>query len=98
MSTEGCVAQTAIAGKEEGYKVTGVPSACATVHPELERIALAYIERVVGVRLADMPDTFSNPVAHIRRAHRWHERAEGEKPWYRPDGVHSPRQNRASAG
>jgi len=51
MSTEGCVAQTAIAGREEGFKVTVVPSACATTDPELEGIALAYLERVVGVQL-----------------------------------------------
>jgi ferritin-like metal-binding protein YciE/nicotinamidase-related amidase len=55
MTTEGCVAQTAIAGKEEGFKVTVVPSGCATIDPELERIALAYLERVVGVQLAE-PD------------------------------------------
>jgi nicotinamidase-related amidase len=55
-STEGCVAQTAIAAKEEGLKVTVVPAACATVDPELERIALAYLERVVGVRLAEAVD------------------------------------------
>jgi nicotinamidase-related amidase len=55
MTTEGCVAQTAIAGKEEGYKVSVVASACATVDPELERIALAYLERVVGVVLAEPP-------------------------------------------
>ena len=60
MTTEGCVAQTAIAGKEEGYKVTVVPPACATIHPELESIALAYLERVVGVRLADVPDAFTD--------------------------------------
>lgn len=52
MSTEGCVAQTAIAGKEHGYKITVVSSACATVDPELEEIALAYLVRVVGARLA----------------------------------------------
>ena len=48
MSTEGCVAQTAIDAREEGFKVTIVASACATVDPELERIALAYVERVAG--------------------------------------------------
>jgi nicotinamidase-related amidase len=55
-ATEGCVAQTAIAAKEEGLKVTVVPAACATVDPELERIALAYLERIVGVLLADAVD------------------------------------------
>jgi ferritin-like metal-binding protein YciE/nicotinamidase-related amidase len=53
MTTEGCVSQTAIAGKEEGFKVTVVPSACATIDSELERIALAYLERVVGVQLGE---------------------------------------------
>jgi ferritin-like metal-binding protein YciE/nicotinamidase-related amidase len=53
MTTEGCVAQTAIAAKEEGFAVTVVPSACATIDPELERIALAYLERVAGVQLGE---------------------------------------------
>jgi nicotinamidase-related amidase len=56
MSTEGCVAQTAIAARELGFKVTVVPDACATVDEGTERIALAYLERVVGVRTADVPD------------------------------------------
>ena len=55
MSTEGCVAQTAIAAKELGYKVTVVPAACATVDEELEQIALAYLTRVVGVVAEDAP-------------------------------------------
>lgn len=55
MSTEGCVAQTAIAAKEHGYKVTVVPSACATVDDELAQIALAYLTRVVGVLADDTP-------------------------------------------
>lgn len=56
MTTEGCVAQTAIAGKEQDFKVTVVPSACATIDLQLERIALAYLERVVGVQLAEPDD------------------------------------------
>lgn len=48
MSTEGCVAQTAIAAREEDFKVTIVAAACATVDAELEAIALAYVERVAG--------------------------------------------------
>ena len=55
LSTEGCVAQTAIAAKELGYKVTVVPSACATVDVELEQIALAYLSRVVGVLVEETP-------------------------------------------
>jgi nicotinamidase-related amidase len=54
MTTEGCVAQSAIDAKEEGLKVTVVPAACATIDTEVEAIALAYLERVVGVRLADV--------------------------------------------
>jgi nicotinamidase-related amidase len=54
MTTEGCVAQTAIDAKEEGLKVTVVPAACATVDADVEAIALAYLERVVGVRLEDV--------------------------------------------
>ena len=53
MTTEGCVTQTAIAGREEGLKVTVVPSACATIDSELERIALTYLERVAGVQLGE---------------------------------------------
>ena len=60
MSTEGCIAQTAIAAREEGFKVTVVPSACATVDAELENIALAYLARVAGVRLE------SHPLALVR--------------------------------
>ncbi len=60
MATEGCVAQTAIAGKEEGYKVTVVPSACATIHPDLEGIALAYLERVAGVLLSAPAEAFDD--------------------------------------
>lgn len=51
MSTEGCVAQTAIAAREEGYEVTLTADACASVDRTLEEIALAYLERVAGVRL-----------------------------------------------
>jgi nicotinamidase-related amidase len=49
MATEMCVAQTAIAAREEGFKVTVLASACSAVDPEMERIALRYLERVVGV-------------------------------------------------
>jgi ferritin-like metal-binding protein YciE/nicotinamidase-related amidase len=64
MTTEGCVAQTAITGKEEGFKVTIVPSASATIDPELEAIALAYLERVVGVQLAE-PDVELRPLRRV---------------------------------
>ena len=51
MSTERCVTQTAIGGRENGFKVSVIASACCTVDLELEEIALAYLERVVGVRI-----------------------------------------------
>jgi nicotinamidase-related amidase len=49
MATEMCVAQTAIAARERGFKVTVLADACAAVDPHDERIALEYLERVVGV-------------------------------------------------
>jgi nicotinamidase-related amidase len=49
MATEMCVAQTAIAAREEGFKVTVLADACACVDEENERIALAYLKRVAGV-------------------------------------------------
>ncbi len=50
-ATEMCVTQTAIAARELGYKVTVLAGCCATLDPELERIALRYLERVVGARV-----------------------------------------------
>jgi nicotinamidase-related amidase len=51
MATEMCVTQTAIAARELGFKVTVLPDACACVDERLERIALAYLQDVVGVRM-----------------------------------------------
>ena len=48
MATEMCVAQTAIAGRELGYKVTVLAGACACVDDRLEQIALEYLGDVVG--------------------------------------------------
>jgi nicotinamidase-related amidase len=50
-STEGCIVQSAIDGRDLGLKVTILTGACATADKELERLALAYAERVGGVRL-----------------------------------------------
>jgi nicotinamidase-related amidase len=55
MATEMCVAQTAIAAREQGYKVTVLADACAYVDADDERIALAYLERVAGARIARSP-------------------------------------------
>jgi nicotinamidase-related amidase len=51
MATEMCVAQTAIAARELGYKVTVLADACACVDERLERIALEYLRAVVGVHV-----------------------------------------------
>jgi nicotinamidase-related amidase len=47
-ATEMCVAQTAISAREAGLKVTVFADACATVDERYERIALDYLENVVG--------------------------------------------------
>jgi len=51
MSTEGCVAQTAIDARERGFKVSVLAQACATVDERVERIALEYLEAVAGARV-----------------------------------------------
>ena len=51
MTTEACIAQTAIDARELGHQVTVLADACATIDPELERVALRYLVDVVGVRL-----------------------------------------------
>ena len=48
MSTEGCVAQTAIDARELGFKVSVLAEACATVDERVEQVALDYLEQVVG--------------------------------------------------
>jgi nicotinamidase-related amidase len=53
MSTEGCVAQTAIAARERGLKVSVAAKACATTDQEKEETALRYLVDVVGVGLDD---------------------------------------------
>jgi nicotinamidase-related amidase len=50
-ATEMCVTQTAIAARELGFKVTVLADCCATLDPELEEIALRYLERVVGAHI-----------------------------------------------
>lgn len=48
-TTEMCVTQTAIAARERGLQVTLLLEACAHVDAEDARVAVAYLERVVGV-------------------------------------------------
>jgi nicotinamidase-related amidase len=48
MSTEGCVAQTAIDGRELGFKITVLAKACATIDERIEQVALEYLEQVAG--------------------------------------------------
>jgi nicotinamidase-related amidase len=50
-ATEGCVVQTAIDGRELGFKISVLVDACASADERLEQIALVYLEGVVGVRL-----------------------------------------------
>jgi nicotinamidase-related amidase len=47
-ATEMCVAQTGIDAREQGFQVTVLRDACATVHPRNERISLDYLEHVTG--------------------------------------------------
>ena len=56
MTTEMCVAQTAIDARERGFKVTVVTDACATVDERLESTALDYLEAVTGTMLATTLD------------------------------------------
>jgi nicotinamidase-related amidase len=51
MATEMCVAQTAIAARELGYKVTVLAGACACVDERLERVALEYLREIAGARI-----------------------------------------------
>jgi nicotinamidase-related amidase len=51
-ATEGCVVQSGIDARELGFKATILTAACATVDPDLERLALAYAERVAGIHIA----------------------------------------------
>jgi nicotinamidase-related amidase len=55
-ATEACVVQTAIDARELGLKATIIATACATVDPELERVALDYAARVGGVQVVSSLD------------------------------------------
>jgi nicotinamidase-related amidase len=50
-ATEMCVTQTAIAARELGFKVNVLADCCATLDPELEEVALRYLEHVVGAHV-----------------------------------------------
>jgi nicotinamidase-related amidase len=50
-ATEGCVVQTAIDGRELGFKITVLTDACASPDERLQDVALTYLEEVVGARL-----------------------------------------------
>jgi nicotinamidase-related amidase len=54
-ATEMCVAQTAISAREVGLKVTVFADACAAVDERNERIALEYLENVVGAVVESSP-------------------------------------------
>ena len=48
LSTEGCVAQSAIGARELGFKVTVLARACATIDEDVEGVAFRYLEQVAG--------------------------------------------------
>jgi nicotinamidase-related amidase len=50
-STEGCIVQTGIDGRELGFKVTILTSACMTVDESREAVALRYAREVAGIFL-----------------------------------------------
>jgi nicotinamidase-related amidase len=67
-ATEMCVAQTAIAAREHGLKVTVLTDACAAVNAENGQTALEYLERVVGVVLGQSGDVPGQPRSVYRAA------------------------------
>ena len=50
-ATEGCVVQTAIDGRELGFKITVLADACASPDARLEQVALTYLDEVVGAQV-----------------------------------------------
>jgi len=56
MTTEGCVAQSAIAAREFGLQASVIEDACATVNPQHEETACRYLADVVGVHLAQVEE------------------------------------------
>lgn len=50
-ATEMCVVQTAIDGRELGFKISVLADACATVDERLEQLSFEYLEKVVGARI-----------------------------------------------
>ena len=50
-TTEGCVVQSGIDGRELGFKVTIVANACASIDSELEELALRYAREVAGIQV-----------------------------------------------
>jgi nicotinamidase-related amidase len=60
-ATEMCVAQTAIDAREQGYQVTVLHDACATVDPRNERISLDYLRHVTGTVILSVEDWIGLP-------------------------------------
>jgi nicotinamidase-related amidase len=50
-ATEMCVVQTAIDGRELGFKISVLTAACATTDERLEQVSFEYLEKVVGAQL-----------------------------------------------
>jgi nicotinamidase-related amidase len=60
-ATEGCVVQSAIDAREQGFKATILRRACATADESLERVALAYASEVGGVYVAESLEEAIDP-------------------------------------
>jgi ferritin-like metal-binding protein YciE/nicotinamidase-related amidase len=83
MTTEGCVAQSAIAARELGLKVSVIPGACATLDSGVEAVALRYLGDVVGVELADVDLIDSRAATPLRDP----DRATGPSRLFHPAGA-----------
>jgi nicotinamidase-related amidase len=95
MSLEGCVTQTAIDARERGLLVTVVEPACARIDEKGAEVAVDYLRRVVGARVAgdveswcESPATAAEPRSEravsrrspARRARRASQRASPPGP------------------
>ncbi len=58
-AVERCVLQSAIDGRELGFKATILEDACVHVDRELEQVALTYAERIVGAQVVSVADWVS---------------------------------------
>lgn len=57
-TTEGCVLQSGIDAREQGFEVTILEDACATINGEHEQLALRYARDIVGIRTVSATNLF----------------------------------------